>query len=89
MASPHVAGAVALLWSAAPALAGNIEQTEEILITSATPVTADDCGASLSPVAPNNVYGYGRLDILAAVNMARQPVTFTSSLFLPWMPRSR
>ncbi|MFU8772506.1 MAG: S8 family serine peptidase, partial [Anaerolineales bacterium] len=31
MASPHVSGAVALMWSAAPVLAGNIEATRAIL----------------------------------------------------------
>ncbi len=80
MASPHVAGAVALLWSAVPSLAGNIDLTEEILVKSATPVTANTCGSSYVPTSPNNVYGYGRLDILAAVDLARQPVTVTVSL---------
>ncbi|MBE2221053.1 MAG: S8 family serine peptidase [Anaerolineae bacterium] len=37
MAGPHVAGVVALMWSANPALIGDIERTEEILRTSATP----------------------------------------------------
>jgi subtilisin family serine protease len=87
MAAPHVAGAVALLWSAAPALAGDIEATEDILIKSAVPVTSDSCGSDLSPMSPNNVYGYGRLDILAAVNLAREPFSPTVSLFLPWMPQ--
>ena len=80
MASPHVAGAVALLWSAVPTLAGDIERTEDILRKSATPVAVNTCGASFTPVSPNNVYGHGRLDILAAVTMARQPVTLTISL---------
>ncbi|MCB8944276.1 MAG: S8 family serine peptidase [Ardenticatenaceae bacterium] len=36
MAGPHVAGVVALIWSANPALIGDIEQTETILQASAT-----------------------------------------------------
>lgn len=36
MAGPHVAGVVALLWSANPALIGDIERTEEILRLTAT-----------------------------------------------------
>lgn len=31
MASPHVAGTVALLWSAFPALRGNVDATEALL----------------------------------------------------------
>jgi subtilisin family serine protease len=80
MASPHVAGAVALLWSAVPTLKGEIATTEDILVKSAEPVATNTCGTDFMPVAPNNVYGYGRLDILAAVNLARQPVTLTVSL---------
>ncbi|MBE7531102.1 MAG: S8 family serine peptidase [Chloroflexi bacterium] len=37
MAGPHVAGVVALIWSANPDLIGDIEATEEILRASATP----------------------------------------------------
>ncbi len=84
MASPHVAGAVALLWSAVPSLAGNIDRTEEILVESATPVTTNTCGATFMPASPNNLYGYGRLDILAAVTLARQPVLYQ---YLPWISR--
>jgi subtilisin family serine protease len=39
MAGPHVAGVVALMWSADPDLVGDIERTEEILIESARPYT--------------------------------------------------
>lgn len=73
MASPHVAGAVALLWSAVPTLIGDIDMTEQVLIKSATDVPANQCGEGGTPVVPNNTYGYGRLDILAAVNMAQAP----------------
>ena len=67
MAGPHVAGAVALLWSAQPALVGQIDQTERILADSAVPILSSDCGTA-SP--PNNVYGWGRLDAKAAVDLA-------------------
>lgn len=80
MASPHVAGAVALLWSAVPALVGDIDMTEQVLIKSATPVPFNQCGEGDVPVTPNNTYGYGRLNILAAVQMARQPATVTVRL---------
>ena len=38
MAGPHVAGLVALIWSANPNLVGHIDETEEIIRQSATPV---------------------------------------------------
>ncbi len=67
MAGPHVAGAVALLWSAQPALVGQIDQTERILADSAVPIASSACGPA-SP--PNDVYGWGRLDAKAAVDLA-------------------
>jgi len=39
MAGPHVAGVVALMWSANPDLIGDIDRTEEILRLTATPFT--------------------------------------------------
>lgn len=77
MASPHVAGATALLWSAVPELIGNIDLTEQVLIKSATAVPANDCGEGVTAVVPNNTYGYGQLDILAAVELAQTPVSLT------------
>ncbi len=65
MATPHVAGAVALLWSARPALRGQITATEQVLMNSAVHVNSTSCSSSGSP---NNTYGAGRLDVLAAVN---------------------
>lgn len=39
MAGPHVVGVAALMWSANPALIGDIERTEQILISAARPYT--------------------------------------------------
>jgi serine protease AprX len=67
MATPHVAGAVALLWSARPALIGQVALTEAILNASAEHISiSPTCDSS---AWPNNVYGYGRLDVLRAVNV--------------------
>jgi serine protease AprX len=80
MAAPHVAGAVALLWSAAPALKGQIDLTEQVLIKSTKAPTvfpSPQCDGGISPVKPNNTFGYGLLDVLAAVQMAQQPLTLT------------
>jgi subtilisin family serine protease len=65
MATPHVAGAVALLWSARPSLRNRIDETENVLEQSAVSVSSAQCGAG---GIPNNVYGWGRLDIKAAVD---------------------
>jgi hypothetical protein len=64
MAAPHVAGAVALLWSAKPELRNQITLTEQLLNASAVPIWSTDCS---STGWPNNTYGYGRLDIEAAL----------------------
>jgi len=65
MAAPHVAGAVALLWSAIPALKNQITATEQLLNEYAFHINSTACS---SGGWPNNVYGYGRLDVKAAVD---------------------
>jgi serine protease AprX len=77
MAAPHVAGAVALLWSAAPDLIGDVDLTEQILLRSAVanPTTSGCDGGGA--VWPNNITGFGSLDIAAAVWSARYPTTVT------------
>jgi subtilisin family serine protease len=71
MATPHVAGAVALLLSAAPELVGQVDLTAWTLEQSALPLlTNEGCGGDLPTDVPNNTFGWGRLDIYAAVTMA-------------------
>jgi subtilisin family serine protease len=71
MAGPHVAGAVALLISAYPKLAGKVDQIENILEQSAVHLTSSQgCGSDSTTAVPNNVYGWGRIDALAAYNLA-------------------
>jgi subtilisin family serine protease len=73
MAGPHVAGAVALLWSADPALIGDMDRTEQILRQSARPhriAPGPENGECDDGPAPNNGVGYGLLDVYAAVQMA-------------------
>src|SRR5450432_3655157 len=71
MAGPHVVGVVALLWSARPSLLRNIAATKTLLQNSANPavtVSAQTCGGIPSTQIPNNSFGYGRVDALAAYN---------------------
>jgi subtilisin family serine protease len=84
MASPHVAGGVALLLSAHPELIGRVAMVKAIMEMTANPgvtVTAGllTCGGIASTTIPNNHFGYGRLDIFAAVSVP----ALTSHVYLP------
>ena len=71
MAGPHVAGLVALIISANPSLAGQVEIIEDIIEQTSVPKTTDQmCGDVPGSEVPNNTYGYGRVDALAAVEAA-------------------
>ncbi|RPJ25237.1 MAG: peptidase S8, partial [Chloroflexi bacterium] len=67
MAGPHVAGAVALLWSADPTLIGDIDRTEQLLIQAADPYTGSTVAGCFEGDIPNAAYGYGVLDVYEAV----------------------
>ena len=69
MAGPHVAGAVALLWSADPTLVGDIDRTEQLLIRAADPYTGSTGIGCFAGDVPNAAYGYGVLDVYEAVKM--------------------
>jgi subtilisin family serine protease len=72
MAGPHVAGVVALMWSANPRLIGDIERTEQILIETARPFTGASpglCGET-GGETPSNTTGYGVVDAYRAVKQA-------------------
>ena len=70
MAGPHVTGAVALIWSANPALIGDIGSTEQILALSAQPYTGSIPACHGADELPSTAYGYGILDAYAAVLLA-------------------
>jgi hypothetical protein len=68
MATPHVAGVVALMWSANPKLIGDIADTTAILRRTATKLpqhASDTCGA------PSDETGAGLVNADAAVQAAR------------------
>jgi subtilisin family serine protease len=64
MASPHVAGAVAVLLSAFPSL--DVDGVESRLTSSAFRISSAAC-SSTAGVYPNNLFGHGRLDLGCAV----------------------
>ncbi len=71
MAGPHVAGAVALIISANPDLAGEVDMIKNIIkCTAVTLVDSMQCGDISALDVPNFYYGHGRIDVLAAVEMA-------------------
>jgi PKD repeat protein len=70
MAAPHVTGAVALLLSAAPGYTGRVDLLEQALTSTAEPKSSSQCG---DPNPPNNVWGWGILDVLAAVQLPPPP----------------
>jgi serine protease AprX len=70
MATPHIAGAMALLWSAIPSLQHQIQESRDALNNSVHFISSTQCGTE-GP--PNNVYGWGRIDILAAVQGGGTP----------------
>lgn len=74
MAGPHVAGLVALLISANPRLAGLVDRLENIIEqTAVKKTTTEGCGLDSTSAVPNNTYGWGRIDALAAVLEALPP----------------
>ena len=76
MAGPHVAGAVALLISAFPALSGKVELLEDILEQSAdVRFQRFSCGNEKPNSIPNNTYGYGILNVYKAYLLAKKLMT--------------
>ena len=72
LATPHVTGLIALMWSANPACRGQVEDTLQIIQDIAIPLTGQpglNCGGDYT-TGPNNDWGYGTIDALAAVQAA-------------------
>jgi len=66
MASPHVTGAIPLIWQAKPSLLRDVKGTYKLLEQTAIAVPTRSCQGANDPDVPNNVYGYGDMDIEAA-----------------------
>jgi uncharacterized repeat protein (TIGR01451 family) len=84
MAGPHVAGTVALLWSAASELIGDVDGTEWIMARAARPkTTTQGCGGDDVDDVPNNVYGWGIVDALGAVQGVLSKVEIAKRIDMP------
>ncbi|MBN1666661.1 MAG: S8 family serine peptidase, partial [Anaerolineales bacterium] len=72
MAGPHVTGLIALMWDASPALRGDVATTIQAIVDTAVPLagqSGSNCGGNYT-LGPNNDWGYGTFDALAAVQEA-------------------
>lgn len=67
MATPHVAGAVALMWSASASLTGDVATTRSLLDESAIDQDDASCGGTATN---NNTWGEGMLDAYRAVELS-------------------
>ena len=65
MASPHVAGTVALIWSRSASLRRDIAATRTLIDDTAVDTASSQCGGTTDD---NNVWGEGKLDAFAAVS---------------------
>jgi subtilisin family serine protease len=78
----HAAGAAAMVVSADPSLA--VDEVGDILKSTALCIDSGQCGGGTCP-DPNNVYGYGRIDVFEAVSVTLgTPPAFN----LPWLIES-
>ncbi|KAI8998246.1 peptidase S8/S53 domain-containing protein [Gaertneriomyces semiglobifer] len=77
MASPHVNGAIPLIVQACPKLARNVDAIAQLLYSTADPLATteannDKIGCNDTPgKVPNQVFGYGHLNILKAIEKCR------------------
>ena len=81
MAGPHVAGLAALLFSANPSLIGQVDKVEQIIRETSLPLYSSQVCSNISGGSyPNPVYGYGRIDALAAVKKALSVTSVNESV---------
>lgn len=71
MAGPHVVGVVALMWSANPALIGQVDVTAQILRDTARPYTGQRPNCPGASDDPSTAVGYGIVDAYEAVKAAQ------------------
>lgn len=81
MAAPHVAGAVALLMSVEPDLVGKVDQVEEVLRKTGVQLTSSQtCGGVSGSQIPNSTFGWGRIDVKVAADLAANAGTLSGTI---------
>jgi subtilisin family serine protease len=81
MATPHTAGTIALMLSAKPALIGDFDGVLDSLYKTAIDRPDDGCGTpDPSDNDPNYVYGEGRIDAKAAVDLVKTGGTLSGTV---------
>jgi serine protease AprX len=78
MATPHVAGGIALLLSAQPSLRGQVSTIENLMRDAAFPLSSILCSSN---GVPNNLFGYGRMDVKGAADMGLTTFALQSAAF--------
>lgn len=72
MAGPHVAGATALLWSVKPQVRNLLRISRCLISRTANPIVGigfpQSCGGTSRSNRPNNLFGWGRIDIYNAIH---------------------
>lgn len=88
MSAPHVVGLAALLISARPDLAGQVDELRQIIERSAVtavkiPGQPTTCGGTSPTQIPNNFFGWGRIDAEKALQTALTRFTLEASQTTP------
>jgi len=65
MATPHIAGVIALIYVLKPQLIGDVAGTEALINQTAIHINSSEC--SSNGTYPNNLWGYGMVNALSAV----------------------
>jgi PKD repeat protein len=86
MASPHTAGAVALVWSACPSYLGQIDSTFQLLQNNTDTPPGGNCGNPGD--GGNYTFGYGYLNALKAVQACATACDPVTNAAFTWMPTS-
>ena len=79
MAAPHTTGEIALILSARPALIGDFDGIANAVKATALDRIDTTCGAAPGG-DPNNVYGDGRIDAAAAVDLVKTGGTLAGTI---------
>ena len=80
MATPHIAGTIALMMSAELGLAGDFDAVLNALNVTAVDRPDDQCGSPDADLDPNFVYGEGRIDAKAAVDLVKSGGTLVGTV---------